>query len=86
MFTLQQFNLILGMGWDERWDDRLHLTFHEQEEGFTEEVTVSCDRWRFRFPLDAPYRTAHLPSTMSFKIADLGLSSANSTTDIRVLM
>lgn len=71
MFTLNEFNLLLGVTWDEPWQQVLHIIFHEEEEGFTQEVSVHCGMFRWRFTIQTPMKTAHLPSTMIFRASDL---------------
>jgi hypothetical protein len=71
MVTLQQLNLICGIGWDEGYNDKVFIVFHEQDGGLSEEITFGCNEWHLRITLDKPFRTAHLPQVMHFKIQDL---------------
>lgn len=71
MLTLNDFNMFVGLGWDENYNDRVNLTFHEQDGGCSEKVTGSCKGWYHSFELQAPAQTAHLPHTMTFKLSEL---------------
>ncbi len=72
MFTIQELNLLCGLAWDEFYDEKLDITFHEKEDGFTEQVTISCKSgFTHLLKLSEPYRTFHLPRTMRFKNTDL---------------
>ncbi len=72
MFTIQELNLICGLAWDESYDEKLYITFHENEDGFAENVTAFCNAgFKYHFKLSKSYRTFHLPRTMIFKLTDL---------------
>lgn len=69
MLNLNQFNLIVGMGFDE-WDKPIDFLFHEQEGGVTDKITVRCGPFSTSFNVDT-FMTAHLPQVMSFRRTEL---------------
>lgn len=70
MFTLNDLNLICGLMWDEDFSSKVHFVFHEQEGGTTERVTIQAGPWHWSITT-APFATAHLPNSMTFKRTDL---------------
>jgi hypothetical protein len=71
MLTLNDFNLFVGLSWDEDYNDKIDLTFHEQDGGVSEKVTGHCKGWYHTFELQTQMCTAHLPCTMTFKATEL---------------
>lgn len=70
MFTINEINVILGVGHDCQLTDLVRICFHEGEDGETQEITVLTRDWKHRFRLENPAYTAHLPASMTFRRVD----------------
>jgi hypothetical protein len=71
MFTIQELNIILGVGHECTLNDIVVIHFHEAEDGTTEKITVRTKEWSHKFELAKVAYTAHLSANMSFRRVDL---------------
>lgn len=71
MFTIQELNIILGVGHETTLNDLVSIHFHEAEDGASDKITVKTREWSHKFELSKSIYSAHLPSIMTFRRVDL---------------
>src|SRR5581483_8633402 len=69
MFTLNDLNIICGLGWDRPYNSIVDIIFQEQD-GVSDTVTVAAHPWIIELKMK-PTHTAYLSSSMRFHRKDL---------------